>query len=83
MASSTRTSARQRQRTRNIVLSVLLTIIAVIGLIWWVTFATSRGLTAGKAPEPLIPADTTVGVIELNVHDLDSMRAYYEESLTR
>lgn len=81
MASSPRTLARSSQRNRNITLSIIGVVVAVAAIVFWIVFATSRGALGNTAPASEIPADTSMGVIELNVSDLETMQEYYEHAL--
>ncbi|WP_241489321.1 VOC family protein [Leucobacter celer] len=72
-------SALPRSRALLIV-SVVIVLAAIAGIVWGV-IASSRSSAEDAAPSAALPDDTSMGVVELNAHDLPKVRAYYEDAV--
>lgn len=73
------THPRTSGRTRLIALIVSLILIAVGGIFAWRAFWHGQGPDdrAAHAAESVLPAETSMGVVELRVADLDTMTEFY------
>lgn len=79
---SSRSGSRSRTRSSSRLVLIIIAAIVLVGVvaIAWAAATASAGSSQGNtAPEALLPDDTAMGVVELNVHDLPKVRAYYED----
>ncbi|MFC6234422.1 VOC family protein [Leucobacter soli] len=68
-------------RTRVILLVSVIAVLAAVGGIVWGVVSSSRPSTGAAAPPAALPDSTSMGVVELNVHDLPKVRAFYENAV--
>ncbi|NLA64338.1 MAG: hypothetical protein GX862_00050 [Leucobacter sp.] len=73
----------QPKRARTGLLITLIAAVAVAAIIVWIVVANLRSTdaAASEVPQSALPDSTSMGVVELQVADLDQMRGYYETAL--
>lgn len=70
-----------RPRSRAVLVVSAVAVLAAISAIVWGVVSSSRAGAEDAAPAAALPDGTSMGVVELSVHDLSKVRAYYEEAV--
>ena len=73
-------SSAPRTRSRNLQI-IIAAVIVIVAVTVWATLAVINASRGDGPIQSTLPENTSMGVLELNVADLDLMRGYYEEAV--